>query len=105
MQQCRFRSHDANLVVGDLDTLGKCPQVLPPIAASLNPQAATSRVRERVDHVCRYGLIAGAVQCYLYPVSVRRRLIADTLQARDTVLQSDVVERGDSGFDRVVQSP
>ncbi|MCI1141473.1 hypothetical protein MOP88_02535 [Sphingomonas sp. WKB10] len=36
-EQVALRSHDADLVVTDLDALGECTQMIPPIAAPVEP--------------------------------------------------------------------
>jgi hypothetical protein len=43
-------------------TLRQSAQVIPPIAASLNPQRVASRAGDGLDHVWRVRLIAGAVE-------------------------------------------
>ncbi|MFG1229251.1 hypothetical protein [Xanthobacter wiegelii] len=96
MQQVRFRPHDANLIVCDLNALGKGPQVIPPITASLDPQAAARSLRKRVDHLRCNGSVAGAVERHPYPLGVGRGLIADRLQAGDPVFQSRIIQRRDA---------
>lgn len=47
-QQRAFRAHDADCVLGDLDTLGERPDVLPPIAAlsrRSRPRASVAKFR------------------------------------------------------------
>ncbi|MDZ7896252.1 MAG: hypothetical protein U5M50_15580 [Sphingobium sp.] len=96
MQQFRLRSHDANLVVRDLDALGEGAQVIPPIAAPFHPQTAARRVGQRVDHVSGDRLVACIVERGLYPVGVGRGLIPDRLETGDTVLEANVIERGNA---------
>ncbi|WP_026363897.1 MULTISPECIES: hypothetical protein [unclassified Agrobacterium] len=103
MKQVRFPPHDANLVIGDLNALGKGAQVVPPIAASFDPQTAACGFRKRVDHVWRNGPVPGAAKSRPYPLGVRRRLIADRFEIGDPVLQSHVVQRGHTRFDRIVE--
>nr|WP_307022188.1 hypothetical protein [Ancylobacter polymorphus] len=96
MQQFRFRSHDANLVIGDLDALGEGAQVIPPIAAPFHPQAAARRIGQRVDHVGGDCLIAAAVERHLNPFGIGGGLIPDRLQTGDAILEAHIVERGHS---------
>ncbi|WP_166507047.1 hypothetical protein [Frigidibacter mobilis] len=70
-------------MVCDLNALGKGAGVIPPIAASFDPQAAARRFRKRVDHVWRNGTIAGAIKRNLYPLSVGRCLISDRFSRPD----------------------
>ncbi|WP_034828152.1 MULTISPECIES: hypothetical protein [Alphaproteobacteria] len=78
-QQFRFRSHDADCVVGDLDTLRQGAQVIPPIAALTVPDTVASDLRELPDHRRADGAVTGAVEQRLSAVGVRPRLIADDL--------------------------
>ncbi|OMJ31445.1 hypothetical protein BSZ14_13455 [Sphingomonas sp. Sph1(2015)] len=96
MKQVRLVSHDANLVIGDLDALGEGAQVISPIAASFDPQAPACRLRKGVDHLRCHGPIAGAVECHPYPLGIGRGLIADRFQIGDRVFQSHVVQRCDA---------
>nr|WP_323181366.1 hypothetical protein [Kaistia algarum] len=96
MQQVRFCPHDANLIVCDLNALGKRAQVIPPITASFDPKAAARGLRKRVDHLRRNALVAGAVERHPYPLGVGRGLIADCLQTGDPVFQSRIIQRRDA---------
>ncbi|KGJ05211.1 hypothetical protein IT41_07485 [Paracoccus halophilus] len=78
-EQFRFRSHDANCVVCDLDTLRQGAQVIPPIAALTVPDTVAGDLRELPDHRRADSVVAGAVEQRLRPVGVRPRLIADDL--------------------------
>nr|WP_255606366.1 hypothetical protein [Nitratireductor rhodophyticola] len=78
-QQFRFRSHDANCVVCDLDTLRQGAQVIPPIAALTVPDTVAGDLRKLPDHRRADSAVAGAVEQRLRPVGVRPRLIADDL--------------------------
>ncbi|KTT71339.1 hypothetical protein [Sphingomonas endophytica] len=96
MKQVRFPPHYPNLVIGDLDALGEGAQVIPPIATSLDPQAAARGLRKRVDHFRRHGPIARAIERHPYPLGVGRGLVADRFQIGDPVFQSHVVRRSDA---------
>jgi hypothetical protein len=52
-QQFRFRSHDANFGIRDLDAQRQCAQVIPPTAASLKPQSVKSNIGETLKHTRR----------------------------------------------------
>ncbi|WP_232834093.1 MULTISPECIES: hypothetical protein [unclassified Sphingomonas] len=96
MKQVRFPPHDPNLVIGDFNTLGEGAQVIPPIAASFDPQAPACRLRKGVDHLRRHGPIARAVECHPYPLGIGRGLVADRLQIGDPVFQPHVVQGCDA---------
>ncbi|WP_294201357.1 hypothetical protein [uncultured Sphingomonas sp.] len=83
-------------MIRDLDALGEGAQVIPPIAASFDPQAAARGLRKRVDHLRRYGPIARAVERHPYPLGVGRGLIADRFQIGDPIFQPNIVEFGDA---------
>lgn len=65
LKQVRFRLHDPNLIVRDLNALGESAQVIPPIAAPFDPKAAARGLRKRVDHLRCNGSVAGAVERHI----------------------------------------
>ncbi|WP_454278223.1 hypothetical protein [Sphingomonas sp. Marseille-Q8236] len=70
--------------------------MIPPIAASFDPQAAARGLRKRVDHFQRNRPIARAIERHPYPLGVGRRLIADRLQIGNPILQAQVAQRRDA---------
>ncbi|MCQ9156275.1 hypothetical protein JZX93_11965 [Acidomonas methanolica] len=104
LQQLRFRSHDANCVVCDLDALRQRAQMIPPIAALRAPDALACASCESLDHGGGDGAVAGAVEQGLRPVGVGPGLIADDLEAGDALLECRVVKIGDARLDGVVNA-
>ncbi|UPG71713.1 hypothetical protein MVG78_14320 [Roseomonas gilardii subsp. gilardii] len=102
-EQFRFRSHDADCVVRDLDTLGERAQVIPPIAPFAAPDTLACAVGETFDHCRADGVVGRAVEQRLCPVSIGPRLIADDLEAGDTLLERRVVQIGHARLDSVVE--
>ncbi|KTW16567.1 hypothetical protein [Sphingomonas sanguinis] len=83
-------------MIRDLDALGEGAQMIPPITAAFDPQAAARGLRKRVDHLRRHGPIARAIKRHPYPLGVGGGLIADGLQIGDPVLQAQIVQRRDA---------
>ncbi|MFE3838710.1 hypothetical protein [Pseudogemmobacter sonorensis] len=102
-QQFRLRSHDANCVVRDLDTLRQRAQVIPPIAAQIAPDALACALRKAPDHRGADRVVAGAVEQRLRPVGIDPRLIAENLEAGNPFLERRVVQIGDTRLDGVVE--
>ncbi|WBU55819.1 hypothetical protein [Paracoccus sediminicola] len=57
-QQFRLRSHDANLVVGDLDALRQSAQMVASVAAIVESNPLTSLAGEALEHIGADDLIA-----------------------------------------------
>ncbi|EPH0448317.1 hypothetical protein ACVT5G_002377 [Pseudomonas aeruginosa] len=57
-QQFRLRSHDANLVVGDLDALRQRAQVVAAVAAIVEPDPFAGLPGEPLEHVGGDTLVA-----------------------------------------------
>ncbi|MEJ2625902.1 MAG: hypothetical protein P8Z80_15625 [Pseudolabrys sp.] len=60
-QQFRFRSHDANLIVGDFDTLRQRAQMVAAVAAIVEAYPFTRFAGESLEHVRADALIARTV--------------------------------------------
>ena len=100
-QQFGFRSHDADFLIRDLDTLGQRAEVVAAIAAAVQPDALASRAGEGSDHVGADGLVAGMVEGSLCAFGVGAGLFPNRLEAGDTLFQAGGVEVGDAGLDGV----
>ncbi|WP_298498021.1 hypothetical protein [uncultured Maritimibacter sp.] len=103
-QQFRFRPHDADCVVCDLDTLRQGAQMIPPIAALTILYTVACDLRELPDHRRANGAVAGAVEQRLCPVGVGPCLIADDLEAGDAFGQSRIVQIGHPRLDGVIET-
>ncbi|MFN8682168.1 hypothetical protein ACDP63_13640 [Paracoccus sp. P2] len=104
LQQLRFRSHDANCVVRDLDALRQRAQVIPPIAALMAANALPRAACKPFDHFGAKGAVAGAFEQRLRPVGVSPRLIADDLETGDTLLERRVVQISDADLDGIIEA-
>ncbi|KPH62112.1 hypothetical protein [Novosphingobium sp. ST904] len=103
LQQLRFRSHDANCVVRDLNALRQGAQVIPPIAALMAANALPRAVCKSFDHCGAEGTVAGAFEHCLCPVGVGTGLIADDLEAGYSLLERRVVQIGDAGLNGIIE--
>ncbi|MBU2031572.1 MAG: hypothetical protein KKG69_01870 [Alphaproteobacteria bacterium] len=78
-QEVGLRSHDANLVVSDLDALSQSAQMIPPIAALFEMKTLACCLGEAPDH-CRADCpVAGAIEHGFGPLGVQLGLIANDL--------------------------
>nr|WP_245427392.1 hypothetical protein [Roseiarcus fermentans] len=103
MEQIAFRADDADLAVGDLDTLGERAEMVPAIAAAVDPDPLACRPGEPLYHLRRDRLLARRLQHRGGTRGVGLRLVADRLQARNALLQRRVVQIGDAGLDGVIE--
>ncbi|MFD2439885.1 hypothetical protein [Paracoccus kondratievae] len=103
-QQFRFRSHDTNFGISNLDALSEGAQVIPPIAASFHPQPVAGGAGEIRHHFRRDSLIAGTVERRLTALCVGRGLIPDCLEASHALLQHRIAQVSQTGFNGVVEA-
>ena len=92
------------MVVGDLDTLSQRAQVVAAVAAAFQPNALASGAGEGFDHIGAGSLAARMVECGLDAFGVRLRLIADGLEASDSLFQGIVTQIGNAGLDGLIES-
>jgi hypothetical protein len=103
LQQLRFRSHDANCIVSDLDALCQSAQVIAPITALVAANALPRAARKPCDHCGTERAVAGAFEQCLSAVGVNPGLIAENLEAGNTLLECRVVQIGNTRLDGVIE--
>jgi len=74
------------------------------IAATVQSNALTRGPGELSQHLRRHGFLARVLEHGPCPVGIDHGLIADGLEAVDTVFQRRVIQVGDARLDGVVQT-
>ncbi|MGE4340217.1 MAG: hypothetical protein AB7E55_30330 [Pigmentiphaga sp.] len=74
-----------------------------PLPATFQPDTFAGGCGELAQHLRRDGRLARVLEHGLRPVGVGLGLIADGLEAVDTIFQSRVVQIGNTCFDGVIE--
>jgi hypothetical protein len=103
VQQIALRSDNSDLAICHLDALSERTQMIAAVAAASNPYPLAGRGNKLPHHGRRDDLLAVAFERSGRSLRLGLGLIADRLEADDTVLERWVVQIGNTAFDGVVE--